>query len=374
MTIQDLWAGLSKTEITLRRQAGQKRWQRRWRGPDINPNTGRPRQHKQSYPEHQKPQALLDDAHHAQSPLAQKIRSSSVTVGALLDRHLAAKTDRAPKTVEADRYHAGVVRDTFGDRIVSTLDHTEIEIWSQRPGPKRSSRKKQLEILRAAIRRGVRDQLVAVDMTEDIIVSLGRSERDHWSSADLRDVIASASSEFDATVFRVMGYMGVREGEVRSLKVGDLVAGQLTVRDSGGGSGRTKTYAGLRALPVPASVLPHLEALAVGRTKADWLFASPRIAGRAIAKGYSTAALTRAIARANVGRADPIKRLSAHGLRHTFAAIALSEAGANLLSVSRALGHARPSITLDHYGHLAPAGLDPLMAQIDQFAASPQTS
>lgn len=57
-----------------------------------------------------------------------------------------------------------------------------------------------------------------------------------------------------------------------------------------------------------------------------------------------------------------------HGLRHTFAAIALSEAHADLLAVSRAMGHARPSITLDRYGHLAPAGLAPLMTQIDALA------
>lgn len=50
----------------------------------------------------------------------------------------------------------------------------------------------------------------------------------------------------------------------------------------------------------------------------------------------------------------------------TPSAIALSEAGADLLSVSRAMGHAKPSITLDRYGHLAPAGLSPLMSKIDQ--------
>ena len=37
------------------------------------------------------------------------------------------------------------------------------------------------------------------------------------------------------------------------------------------------------------------------------------------------------------------------------------------MAVSRALGHARPSITLDRYGHLAPAGLEPLMDQVDAF-------
>ncbi|GAC49581.1 putative recombinase [Gordonia aichiensis NBRC 108223] len=78
-------------------------------------------------------------------------------------------------------------------------------------------------------------------------------------------------------------------------------------------------------------------------------------------------ALTHAVARANADRDEQVPRLTAHALRHTFAAISLSEANADILSVSRAMGHARPSITLDRYGHLAPAGLGPLMAKIDDL-------
>ncbi|PPL19804.1 tyrosine-type recombinase/integrase [Microterricola pindariensis] len=361
MSVHDLWDGLPKAEIARRRQKNAVRWQRRWRGPDINPTTGRLAQHKQSYSDNQKPQALLDEAAQIQSPHQQGTRSSSVTVGTLLDRHLAAKADRAPKTIEADEYHASVVRDTFGDRVLSTIDATEIEIWSQRAEPAASSRKKQLELLRAAIKRGVRDNLVGVDVTEGLVVSLRHTERPYWSSQELRAVVDAASSDFDATMFRVLGFLGLRENEMRTLRVGDLVGNQLTVRDS-------KTRAGIRTLPVPASVLPSLVELAGSRPKADWLFVSPRRPGNAVSKGYANAALTRAVGGANAIRIDPIRRLSAHGLRHTFAAIALSEAGGNLLSVSRALGHARPSITLDRYGHLAPAGLEPLMALVDAFA------
>jgi len=66
---------------------------------------------------------------------------------------------------------------------------------------------------------------------------------------------------------------------------------------------------------------------------------------------------------ANEGRAAPLPRLIVHGLRHTFAAITLSEA--DPLSVSQAKGHARQSITLDRYGHLSKKGLAPLMEKVD---------
>lgn len=68
-------------------------------------------------------------------------------------------------------------------------------------------------------------------------------------------------------------------------------------------------------------------------------------------------------------RDEPIPRLTVHGIRHTFAAISLSEAGADLLSVSQAMGHTRPSITLDRYGHLSKKGLAPLMSKIDALIA-----
>lgn len=363
MTVHDLWKDLPKDEIARRRQAGRDRWQRRWRE-----GTGRDAaQRKQSYKEQQKAQALLDDANQMQNPKAQRIRRDSLTVGTLLDRHLAAKTDRAPKTVETDRHHAEGVRDRFGDRLVSTIDTTEVEIWSQRLTVARSSRKKQLEILRAAIQRGIRDTLLDRDPTAGIVVALGHKELPHWSSVELLAVIRSAANDREKVLLSLLGLMGLRSGEARTLLVEDLARGQLSVKNSGGETDTTKTRASRRLLPVPNAVLPLLEQQAGNRPRTDWMFPSPRNPGQPIGKRYVSDSVTRAVARANTNLQVPVKRINVHGLRHTFAAIALSEAGADLLSVSRAMGHARPSITLDQYGHLAPAGLAPLMAKMDEL-------
>ena len=365
MTVSDLWKGLSKDEIAQRRQAGRDRWQRRWREGASREAV----QRKQSYKEPQKAQAFLDDANQMQNPKAQRIRRDSLTVGTLLDRHLAAKSDRAPKTVEADHHHALGVRNRFGDRLVSTIDTTEIEVWSQRSDVARSSRKKQLEMFRAALKRGMRDRLIDGDPTDGIVVSLGHKELPHWSSSELMAVIGAAANEREKALLSVLGLMGLRSGEARTLLVGDLDRGQLSVRNSGGETDTTKTRASRRILPVPMVVLPLLVKQAGDRPKTDWMFPSPRLPGQAIGKRYVSDAVTRAVSRANQGRQDPVQRINVHGLRHTFAAIALSEAEADLLSVSRAMGHARPSITLDQYGHLAPAGLGPLMAKMDQLVA-----
>jgi integrase len=51
------------------------------------------------------------------------------------------------------------------------------------------------------------------------------------------------------------------------------------------------------------------------------------------------------------GLAVPGKRLSLHSLRHTFASLLIAK-GLNIAFVSRQLGHANPSITLEVYAHL----------------------
>ena len=110
------------------------------------------------------------------------------------------------------------------------------------------------------------------------------------------------------------------------------------------------------------------------RKYAMMLFESPRKPGHPVGKRYVSDVVTRGVTRANAGRTERIARINVHGLRHTFAAIALSEAGGDILSVSRALGHSKPSTTLNEYGHLAPAGLEPLMARIDGLVGGKGTS
>lgn len=365
MTVHDLWKDLSKAEVAEKRAKNAPRWQRRWRN-----GTGRDApQRKQSYKEHQKAQAYQDDAAQMGRPKARALARGSITIDTLLDRHLAAKRDRAPGTIEADNWHSSHVRKAFGDRAVSTLDTTEIEIWSATPGVAAESRKKRVEILRAAIKRGIRDKLVDSDPTEGVVVSLGHRELPAYSSDQLMAIYEAARDDFDRALIGVLGLMGLRSGEARSLLVGDLRDGHLSVKNGGAGTDTTKTRASRRLLPVPAILVPLLVAQAGDRPKADWMFPSSRKKGASMGKQYPNQALTRAVALANRDRAEPVPRLTVHGLRHTFAAISLSEAEADLLSVSQAMGHARPSITLDRYGHLSKKGLTPLMSKIDALVA-----
>jgi integrase len=59
-----------------------------------------------------------------------------------------------------------------------------------------------------------------------------------------------------------------------------------------------------------------------------------------------------------------VKRHSFHGLRHTCASLLIAS-GLDILTISRRLGHANPSITLNVYGHLMPNMDDRAAAVLD---------
>jgi integrase len=52
-------------------------------------------------------------------------------------------------------------------------------------------------------------------------------------------------------------------------------------------------------------------------------------------------------------RSAALKRIPLHGLRHTYATLALSK-GVNPAIVSRRLGHSTVAFTLDVYSHVLP--------------------
>ncbi len=52
-----------------------------------------------------------------------------------------------------------------------------------------------------------------------------------------------------------------------------------------------------------------------------------------------------------ISAATKLPRVSFHALRHTHVSMLIA-AGVDILTISRRLGHGKPSVTLDTYGHL----------------------
>lgn len=113
-----------------------------------------------------------------------------------------------------------------------------------------------------------------------------------------------------------------------------------------------------RMVPVAASVLTRLAARCEGRAQDDLLF--PASSGGYLKRpSYdATGWFNRAVERAEVQKVTP------HDLRHAAASLAVS-AGANVLAVSRMLGHKDPSITLRVYADLFDSDLDAVAVNLD---------
>lgn len=193
-----------------------------------------------------------------------------------------------------------------------------------------------------------------------------RRMRRYLTQDELRRV-ADASGSHRSLVL-TLGYCGLRWGEAVALKVADIdlerrritvhrsaveVHGQLHISTP-------KTDAGTRLVPLPAIVVDALRPELSGRRPSALVFPGPtgdymrRVRASAGSKSWWKTALATA----------GVETMVLHDLRHTAASIAVN-AGGNVKSVQRMLGHASAAMTLDRYADLFDDGLDRLLDQID---------
>lgn len=178
-------------------------------------------------------------------------------------------------------------------------------------------------------------------------------EVDPFALDVLLDVV-STQREFAgryADITLVLGLTGLRFGELRGLRVRDLVDVPypgLVVKRSVPQSGRTgavieraTTKSGRsRLVPLTDRVRPVVESWAEGREPDDLLFPAPE-------GGYLHAQNWRRSvhwSKTGLGRRP-------HDLRHTAASLWIA-AGVDIKTVSAWLGHSTAKLTLDTYGHL----------------------
>ena len=199
-----------------------------------------------------------------------------------------------------------------------------------------------------------------------------RRIRRYLTQEELRRV-ADASGAHRALVL-TLGYCGLRWGEAAALRVADVdldtrritvhrsaveVHGQLHISTP-------KTDAGTRLVPLPAIVVDALRPELLGRRPSALVFPGPtgdymrRVRASAGSKSWWKTALATA----------GVETMVLHDLRHTAASIAVN-AGGNVKSVQRMLGHASAAMTLDRYADLFDDGLDRLLDQIDGAHRTP---
>ena len=195
-----------------------------------------------------------------------------------------------------------------------------------------------------AVARGYVPRNVALDVKKPSpvrVVETGVIDQNILNPVEIERLIGAAPAEHRCTV-RFLFMTGVRFGELTGLMWSDIdwassrvlirrqrsaVTGELTV---------PKTKAGTRWIDLPADLILELKTHRL-RTPGEFVFP---IDDRNWRSRVWHAALRRA----------GLRSIRIHDARHTHASLLIAS-GADVVAVSRRLGHADPSITLHTYSH-----------------------
>lgn len=248
---------------------------------------------------------------------------------------------------------------TFGDVPMNRLRRSHLEQWVKimtDAGLKPGTIRTRTNNVRAVLRGAVRDRVIALDPSQGLALPrVGKPE--HWitvaSPRQVRAILDAADDRFPV-LFALGAFAGLRLGEAAGVQVGDIdflhrslrVRRQVQRAGRGAVEVRPPKYRSERVVYLPDELLAQL-ALHIQRRGSDepdaWLFAP---AGGDPPHQNTVGHQWRvACRRAGVGG------VTLHDLRHFYAS-ALIAAGCDVVTVQRALGHARATTTLDTYAHL----------------------
>lgn len=251
----------------------------------------------------------------------------------------------------------------LGTRTIGTLTTAEVAEWlAQLMGDGRSAAtaRRGLATLRAILDHAVADNRLARNVARLAKAPRGGSKREGLglSQEELHALAAACRDELGEIVL-VLGYSGLRWGELAGLQVGDRVAVpgpglrvQRALLTGRGGHVYVDSLKSHRARTVPLAG-PAIEIISRrsdSRPATDWIFTSA--AGKVLREGNWKRSVDWNRARTSIGRPT----LRVHDLRHTTASIWLA-AGADPKVVQRILGHASAAMTMDLYGHLIDTNL-----------------
>jgi integrase len=241
--------------------------------------------------------------------------------------------------------------------------HREIGDDAETLRRRRATANRTLTVLKAALNRAWRDGRVPSDAAwrrvepfEDVDAARVR----YLSVAEAQRLINASDPDFRALVLAGL-HSGARYGELRALRVADFNpdGGTVHVRTSKSGKGRH--------VVLTEEGAEHFAGLAAGRAGTAALLLKAN--GQPWGKSHQVRPTVETVERAKI--TPPI---SFHGLRHTYASLAVMN-GVPLLVVARNLGHTDTRMVEKHYGHLAPSYVaDAIRAGAPRFGSSEPTN
>lgn len=212
-------------------------------------------------------------------------------------------------------------------------------------------------IMAFAVRRGMAPANPVTRLERGERPSVGRREMRILERDDIEKLLAAASDRYRPLLATAV-FTGLRLGELLGLTWADidLDAGLVRVRkqlDTKHGTlVETKTPQAVRdvvLMPALGRLLREHKLASPHSTRTDPVFASTKGTPMHV-RNISRRGLEKAIEKAELDE-EGKPRFRFHDFRHTFASLLIAQ-GADVVFVSRQIGHANPSITLGIYSHL----------------------
>jgi integrase len=215
--------------------------------------------------------------------------------------------------------------------------HRQAEAGEDGKRARRATANRTWTTLRAALNHAFHERKVESDLAWRTVTPLRRADAAkirYLSVAEAKRLLNACDPQFRPLVQGAL-QTGARYGELARLLVADFNpdAGTLAIRQSKSGASRHIVLA--------AEGCAFFAQLTAGRSGAEPMFGT-------WSKSRQIRPMVEAVERARITPA-----ISFHGLRHTWASLAVM-GGMPLMVVARNLGHADTRMVEKHYGHLAP--------------------
>lgn len=254
----------------------------------------------------------------------------------------------------------------LGGTPLAKLRRSHIETWIKRmsaDGLAPGTIKTRVNNVRAVLRAAVRDQVIAAAPGADVALPRDRRREAAMVLPTAYQVAAiiNAAKPWFTTFVALAAFAGLRLGEGAGLQVADInfLARSLDVRrqvqraNAGAIEIRAPKYRSERTVFLADGLLEmlsqHIATHRPGEDPERWLF--ERASGKPPHQNTVGYQWRGACRRANV------TGVTLHDLRHFYAS-GLIAAGCDVVTVQRALGHAKATTTLNTYAHLWPSAED----------------
>jgi integrase len=292
------------------------------------------------------------------------------TVSRACDEYLAwfedhrKSVDATKATIEAH------IRPALGDAVVATLSAEEIKGWRDKLAKQRARKRtgrgkaiahrtaaededpeearrarratanRVLAVLKAILNKAFEDGEVPSDTEWRRVKPFEKVDvpRVRFLTEDEAVRLVNGCSKEFRPLLRAALLTGARYGELARLVVGDFNERTKQIYIAPSKSGKA------RHIPLNAAGVALFVSLTVGRAPKELIFT--RGDGEPWGKNHQQRPLAEACKRAKI-----VPLLRFHEARHSYAS-ALAQAGADLLTISKLLGHADTRITSRHYAHL----------------------